>query len=60
LDVAKQVRNVTFNGVTGKIALNARGDLKVAKYVVIAAQPQYNDNKVIKSITFNAPEPEMK
>jgi branched-chain amino acid transport system substrate-binding protein len=55
--VAKAVRAVNFTGLTGKIAFNERGDLPVAKYFIIAAQPDYNNNKVFNTITVNAPTP---
>ncbi len=55
--VAKAVRGVNFTGLTGKIAFNERGDLPVAKYFIIAAQPEYNNNKVFNTITVNAPTP---
>jgi branched-chain amino acid transport system substrate-binding protein len=55
--VAKAVRAVSFMGLTGKIAFNERGDLPVAKYFIIAAQPEYNNNKVFNTIIVNAPTP---
>jgi branched-chain amino acid transport system substrate-binding protein len=58
--VAKAVRGVKFNGVTGAIAFNARGDLPVAKYVIIAPQTQYTQNKVAQIISVASPSPEMK
>jgi branched-chain amino acid transport system substrate-binding protein len=58
--VAKAVRTVKFNGVTGPIAFNDRGDPPVSKYVVIAAQSVYTENKVAKLISVAAPTPEMK
>jgi branched-chain amino acid transport system substrate-binding protein len=58
--VAAEIRKVKFTGVTGAISFNARGDLPVAKYVVVQATPKYEDNKVSKIITVSAPTPELK
>jgi branched-chain amino acid transport system substrate-binding protein len=58
--VAAAVRKVSFSGVTGAIAFNDRGDLKVAKYVVVQAAPNYDDNKVLKSITAAPTTPDLK
>jgi branched-chain amino acid transport system substrate-binding protein len=58
--VAKAVRGVKFAGITGAIAFNARGDLPVAKYVVIAPQTQYTQNKVAQIVSVASPAPEMK
>ncbi len=57
--VAKAIRGVSFSGITGKIEFNSRGDLKNAKYYIVQATPVYEDAKVIKSISFAAPEPEL-
>ncbi|MFN3267458.1 MAG: branched-chain amino acid ABC transporter substrate-binding protein [Deinococcales bacterium] len=58
--VAAEVRKVKFTGVTGPIAFNSRGDLPVAKYVIVQATPNYDDNKVSKIVTVAAPTPELK
>jgi branched-chain amino acid transport system substrate-binding protein len=59
-NVAKAVRGVKFNGITGAIAFNDRGDLPVAKYFIVQAQPTYTDNKVFRSVSVAAPTPELK
>ena len=53
--VAAAVRKVSFDGLTGKIAFNSRGDIKVAKYVVVGAGPTPEKNNVISVITAPAP-----
>jgi branched-chain amino acid transport system substrate-binding protein len=58
--VAKAVRSVKFSGVTGAISFNARGDLPTAKYFIIQAQAEYNNNKVFKSVSVAAPTPDLK
>ncbi len=58
--VAKAVRGVKFAGITGAVAFNARGDLPVAKYFIVQAQPEYADNKVFKAVSVAAPTPELK
>jgi branched-chain amino acid transport system substrate-binding protein len=57
--VAKAIRAVKFNGITGRIEFNSRGDLPTAKYFIVQAAPEYADNKVIKSVSVAAPEPEL-
>ena len=56
--VAKAVRSVKFAGITGSVAFNSRGDLPVAKYFIVQAQPEYADNKVFKAVSVAAPTPE--
>ncbi len=58
--VAKAVRGVKFAGVTGPVAFNPRGDLPVAKYVVIAPQTQYTENKVAQIVSVASPTPDLK
>jgi branched-chain amino acid transport system substrate-binding protein len=58
--VAKAVRGVKFAGITGAVAFNGRGDLPVAKYFIVQAQPVYTDNKVFKSVSVAAPTPDLK
>jgi branched-chain amino acid transport system substrate-binding protein len=58
--VARAVRGVKFNGITGAIAFNARGDLPVAKYFIVQAQAEYTDNKVFRAVSVAAPTPELK
>lgn len=58
--VAKAVRSVKFAGITGSVAFNSRGDLPVAKYFIVQAQPEYADNKVFKAVSVAAPTPELK
>ncbi len=57
--VAKAIRAVKFNGITGRIEFNSRGDLPTAKYFIVEAAAEYTDNKVIKSVTVAAPEPDL-
>lgn len=57
--VAKAIRAVKFNGITGRVDFNDRGDLKVAKYFVIEAQGEYTANKVVKSVSVAAPTPDL-
>jgi branched-chain amino acid transport system substrate-binding protein len=57
--VAKAIRAVKFNGITGRIEFNSRGDLPTAKYFIVQAAPEYADNKVIKSVSVAAPEPDL-
>jgi branched-chain amino acid transport system substrate-binding protein len=58
--VARAVRGVKFNGITGAIAFNARGDLPVAKYFIVQASADYTDNKVFRAVSVAAPTPELK
>ncbi|MEY4532189.1 MAG: hypothetical protein RLZZ156_2912, partial [Deinococcota bacterium] len=58
--VAAAVRQVKFQGITGAISFNNRGDLPVAKYVIVAAQNNYDNNKVNKIVSVAAPLPELK
>ncbi len=58
--VAAEVRKVKFQGITGAISFNNRGDLPVAKYVIVAAQDNYDDNKVSKIVSVAAPTPDLK
>ena len=54
--VAAEVRKVKFQGLTGAIAFNARGDLTTAKYFVIEPHPSdYTKNKVRNSVSVKAP-----
>ena len=53
--VAAAVRRVNFDGLTGKIAFNSRGDIKAAKYVVVSAGPAYDKNDVISVIATRPP-----
>jgi branched-chain amino acid transport system substrate-binding protein len=54
--VAAEVRKVKFQGVTGAIEFNARGDLKSAKYFVIEPHPSdYTKNSVKSSVSAKAP-----
>ena len=57
--VAKAIRAVKFNGITGRIEFNGRGDLPTAKYFIVQAAPEYTDNKVIRAVTVAAPEPDL-
>ena len=57
--VAKAIRTVKFNGITGRVEFNDRGDLKIAKYFVIEAQGEYTANKVVKSVSVAAPTPDL-
>jgi branched-chain amino acid transport system substrate-binding protein len=59
-NVAKALRSVKFAGVTGPVAFNARGDLPVAKYVVIQPQTEYTQNKVTQIISVASPTPDQK
>jgi branched-chain amino acid transport system substrate-binding protein len=54
-NVAAAVRKVTFDGVTGHIAFNDRGDIAKAKYVVIAAGSEADKNKIVKVLEVSAP-----
>lgn len=54
-EVAAAVRLTKLDGVTGAIAFNANGDLAKAKYVVIAAGPSADKNKIIKILEVAAP-----
>ncbi|HKX44634.1 MAG TPA: branched-chain amino acid ABC transporter substrate-binding protein [Burkholderiaceae bacterium] len=54
-EVAAAVRKVTFDGVTGRIAFNERGDIAKAKYVVIAAGGAAEQNKIVKVLEVAAP-----
>jgi branched-chain amino acid transport system substrate-binding protein len=58
--VAKAVRGVKFAGVTGNVSFNERGDLPLATYVIVAAAPDPNNNKVTKLVKVAAPTPPMK
>jgi branched-chain amino acid transport system substrate-binding protein len=54
-EVAAAVRKVTFDGVTGHVAFNDRGDIAKAKYVVIAAGATSDKNKIVKVLEVAAP-----
>ena len=58
--VAAAVRTIKFNGLTGPVAFNDRGDQPVAKYFIVQAQANYDNNKVVKSVSVAAPTPELK
>lgn len=53
--VAAQVRKVDFDGLTGHIAFNGKGDIKEAKYVVVTVAPSPSDNKVVSVELVAAP-----
>jgi branched-chain amino acid transport system substrate-binding protein len=53
--VAAAVRDVKFDGVTGAIAFNNRGDIASAKYVVIETGKAADANKIVKVIDVAAP-----
>ncbi|MCP3444639.1 branched-chain amino acid ABC transporter substrate-binding protein [Bradyrhizobium sp. CCGUVB14] len=53
--VAAAVREVKFDGVTGPVAFNNRGDIASAKYVVIEAGKSADANKIVKVIDVAAP-----
>jgi branched-chain amino acid transport system substrate-binding protein len=57
--VAKAIRLVKFNGITGRVDFNDRGDPKIAKYFIVEAAGVYTDNKVVKSVSSAAPETEL-
>lgn len=50
-EVAANIRKVNFDGLTGNIAFNQKGDLKTARYVVIEAAPNHTQNKAVTVIT---------
>ncbi len=59
-DVAAAVRKLKdFNGITGKINFNEKGDLTVAKYFVIQVispdPAKWNDNKIDKTLDIAPP-----
>lgn len=54
-EVAAAVRQVKFDGVTGAIAFNAKGDIASAKYVVISAGAAADQNKIVQVIDVAAP-----
>jgi branched-chain amino acid transport system substrate-binding protein len=54
--VAEAVRHTKFDGLTGKIEFTAKGDIKVAKYVVVKAGTEAAKNEVISVLDFKAPE----
>jgi branched-chain amino acid transport system substrate-binding protein len=54
--VAEAVRHTKFDGLTGKIEFTAKGDIKVAKYVVVKAGAEAAKNEVISVLDFKAPE----
>lgn len=53
--VAAEVRKVDFEGLTGHIVFNAKGDIKEAKYVVVSVAPNPADNKVVSVEIVAAP-----
>ncbi|MDN5925508.1 MAG: branched-chain amino acid ABC transporter substrate-binding protein [Hyphomicrobiales bacterium] len=53
--IAAQVRKVDFDGLTGHIAFNGKGDIKEAKYVVVAVAPDPANNKVVSIELVAAP-----
>ncbi|MBI3896898.1 MAG: branched-chain amino acid ABC transporter substrate-binding protein [Gammaproteobacteria bacterium] len=53
--VAAAVRKVKFDGLTGKISFNSRGDIEVAKYVVVGVGPTPDKNDVKSIIEKKAP-----
>jgi branched-chain amino acid transport system substrate-binding protein len=50
-EIAANVRKVNFEGLTGTIAFNAKGDMKTARYVVIEAAPVHAQNKTAAIIS---------
>jgi len=59
-DVAKAVRATTgYQGITGNLTFNAKGDLKVAKYFVIqvksADAAKWGDNSIVQTLDIEPP-----
>ncbi len=50
-DIAANVRKVNFEGLTGTIAFDSKGDIKSARYVVIEAGATPDQNKTAAVIT---------
>jgi branched-chain amino acid transport system substrate-binding protein len=53
--VAAAVRGEQLNGLTGQIAFNSHGDVRIAKYIVVAAGDTYEKNDVKKVLSVAAP-----
>jgi branched-chain amino acid transport system substrate-binding protein len=53
--VAAAVRSEQLNGLTGQIAFNSHGDVRLAKYIVVAAGDTYDKNDVKKVLSVAAP-----
>lgn len=54
-DVAAAVRHVNFKGLSGDIAFNDVGDIKIAKYAVVQAASVYEKNDVANVLRVAAP-----
>ncbi|MBZ0217191.1 MAG: branched-chain amino acid ABC transporter substrate-binding protein [Fimbriimonadaceae bacterium] len=55
-EVAAEVRKTRFDGLTGHVALNDRGDIEKAKYVVVAAGKNSGENSVVNVLEVAAPQ----
>lgn len=55
-EVAAAVRQTKIQGVTGAISFNDKGDIAIAKYVVIEAGQAADANKIVKVLDVAAPD----
>jgi branched-chain amino acid transport system substrate-binding protein len=57
--VAAEVRKVKYNGITGEIEFDGKGDRKKANYFVLEVASdnpeKWGDNKIVKQLTIAAP-----
>jgi ABC-type branched-subunit amino acid transport system substrate-binding protein len=55
--VTAAVRAIKYDGLTGKVTFDDKGDIATADYYILkyAASGVYDDNTVIKSISVAAP-----
>jgi len=53
--VAKAVRKVTYNGITGNVSFDDKGDPKKATYLIYQVGKDWKDNKLVKRLEIDAP-----
>lgn len=53
--VAEAIRKQNFQGLTGRISFNAKGDLEQAAYVVLRIDTDYANRKVVQTLNVKAP-----
>ncbi|MGH7265603.1 MAG: branched-chain amino acid ABC transporter substrate-binding protein [Candidatus Rokuibacteriota bacterium] len=53
--VTKATRKVKYNGITGNVEFDDKGDPKKATYLIYQVAKNWNDNKLIKQLEIAAP-----
>jgi branched-chain amino acid transport system substrate-binding protein len=57
--VAKAVRKVKYNGITGNVEFDDKGDPKKATYLIYEVGKEWKDNKLVKRLEIEAPKKKM-